>query len=164
MSKSAEYFLDATLVARKPVTLYQSPSDTAPVLKKFTKGENVGKIQSWVVRDGQVWWDVNWFSGKHAGWVKHVPGLFTEEIIEQTASGKTHEDTVAKQNELTKDDDLLTKVTEATSKTLTGVSDAVAGTGNLLSNIGKNLNTIIIVILVIALIFGFIYATQFLKK
>lgn len=162
--KSADYYLDSTLIARQPVTLYQSPSTTASVLKKFVKGENVGKIQSWIVRDGQVWWDINWFSGKHAGWIKHIPGLFSEEISEQTASGKTHEETVKEQQELTKDDDLVTKITDAAGNTITAASDAVSGAGSLISNIGKNLNTIIIVILVIALIVGFIYVAQMVKS
>lgn len=163
MSKTADYYLDSKLIARQPVTLYQSPSDTSPVLKKFGRGEQVGMIQSWVVRNGQVWWDVNWFSGKHAGWVKHVPGLFDKEIIEQTSSGQTHTTTVEKQIATTKDDDVLTKITDAAGNVVTGVGDAVAGTGSLLSNIGKNLTTIIIVILVIALIIAFIYGSQLLK-
>lgn len=164
MSKSAAYYLDSTLVAKKPVTLYQSPSDTATVLKKFNKGDQVGKIQSWVVRDGQVWWDVNWFSGKHAGWVKHVDGLFDDDIAEQTSSGAEHETTVTEQEETAKDNDLGTTITDTVTDVVTGVGDAASGVGGFLSNLGNNLTTIIVIIVVIALIFLFIYGAQVFKS
>lgn len=89
--RSADYYINSTLVARNPVTVRKIPNDLGEVIKQYPKGSNVGIIYSWVVRDGQVWWQLNWFSGKPQGWVKHDSSLFDADIAEQTSSGKAIE-------------------------------------------------------------------------
>lgn len=135
--QSADRFLDSKLVAKTAVTARQSPNDNAPIIKQFPKGTNVGVIQSWVVRDGQVWWDVNWFSGKHMGWVKHNPDLFDSKIAEQTASGKAHEETVKKIDKIMTEKSAIEKLAD-------GVSSTAGGLGDSLAFLGKNLKLIII--------------------
>ncbi len=151
--KSADEFLDSTLVAKNPVTMYKAPTKGSDIVMEFPKGANVGKIQSWVTRDGSVWWDVNWFSGKHAGWVKHDPGLFNAEIAEATASKVVHDQAVNKAIESANKKTAIESVVD-------GVSDAVSGAGESLGMLGNNLKWIIIAAVITVIIFGFLKFTS----
>lgn len=153
LPKPASYYLDSKLVARLPVTIYKLPDEKSAVVIKMPKGSSVGTIQSYVVRDGQVFWEVNWFSGKHAGWVKNVPGLFNTEIAEQTASGLEQQKTVDKSNAILNEKSTLDKVTQ-------GVSDAVAGTADALGSFGSNLKWILIGVVILVVVFAALKFTK----
>lgn len=144
--KDANYYLDSKLVARVPVKVYKAPTETSDVVISYKKGQNIGIIQSWVLVNGVLWWDVNWFSGKHQGWIKHEPALFDAKVAEDTASGKTHAATVAKQVE-------LMNRKEGIEKLAAGIGDAVGGVGNTLSFLGNNLKWIIAAVVVVTLLY-----------
>lgn len=154
VSKPASYYLDSTLVARVPVTIYRTPSTTSDVVIDIPKGGNVGKIQSYVVRDGQVWWDVYWFSGKHAGWVKHEPGLFNTNIAEQTSSGVAHDATVKKSVDTANKKDIIDTTSEAVNKTVEGTGNLIGGLGDTLGSIGSNLKWILLAAVILVVVFA----------
>lgn len=147
VSKPASYYIDSTLVAKVPVTIFKTPSVTSDVILKVPKGGNVGKIQSYVVRDGQVWWNINWFSGKHAGWVRHSPELFNTSIAEQTASELSHNESVKKSNELLTQKSTIEKVSE-------GVGNALSGTADAIGSIGSNLKWILLAVVILVVVFA----------
>lgn len=151
--KPATYYIGSVLKARKPVTVFKAPVTTADVIKTFPKGTQVGVIQSYIVRDGQVWWDVNWHSGKHMGWVLHDPSLFDSKIIEQTASGKAHEEKVKQIEKILTEKSAIEKLAD-------GVSNAAGGLGDTLGFIGKNLTWIIAAIVVLVILY---FVLQFKK-
>lgn len=160
VSKPASYYFDSTLVAKVPVTARQSPDDTAPVVQTFTKGTNVGVIQDYVVRNGQVWWDVNWFSGSHMGWIKHDPALFDASIAEQTASGAVQAATVAKLNTAAAKpassvEAIADATTNATVNAVTGAGNFISGAGDLLTSLGGNLKWIALAVVLLVVILAF---------
>lgn len=147
----ASYYIGSTLVARKPVNLMSSPSKSSTLLQAFPKGVNVGKIYSYVIKDGFLWWSVDWFSGKHAGFVKHEPGLFSAPIAEETSTGlaiATDKAIKAKEESET----IGAKVEQATKGIITGTADVVTGIGKTLSSLGGNLRWIIIGVLAFAIL------------
>ncbi len=147
-AKPASYYLDSTLVAKVPITIYKNPDIKSDIIIEIPKGGNVGIIQSYVIRDGQVWWDVNWFSGKHAGWVKHVKGLFNTDIAEQTSSGSEQSKTVSKSNSILNEKSTIEKVSQ-------GIGNAVEGTADALGSFGSNLKWILIAsVILIVIYFG----------
>lgn len=147
-SKDANYYIGSKLVARVPVKVFRAPTPTSDVIATYNKGQNIGVIQSWVLVNGVLWWDVNWFSGRHQGWIKHEPALFNTKVAEATASGKQHAEVVAKQIE-------LMNRKEGIEKLASGIGDAVGGVGNTLSFLGNNLKWIIAAVIVLVLIFFF---------
>jgi len=156
-TKPADYYLDSTLVAKVPVTIYKSPSLTAPVVNKYAKGTNVGKIQSWVVRDGNVWWDIDYFSGVHAGWVKHDPSLFDAAIAEQTASGAAQAAEVKKLTDAAaKPADIGSAVIDGAGNVVQGASNLLSGVGDTLGSIGANLKWYILAIVLVFIILAFL--------
>ena len=132
----ASYYLDSTLVARKPVTVFDLPSVTSKVIKQYPKGVNVGVIQSYVLRDGELWWEVNWFSGKHQGWVKHDVGLFNKSIAEASGSGK----------KITDEKAAMIKEIESNDP----IGQLGKGINESLSFAGKNLKWILLVVILVA--------------
>ena len=144
-AKPASYYLDSELIAREPVTAYKIPSESGEVVKVFPQGSKVGIIQSYVVRDGQVWWEMDWFSRKHMGWVKHSKNLFDSAIAEQTASGKTHQQTVEKINKILTEKSAIEKLAD-------GVSSAAGGIGDSIGFLGKNLKYILIAAIVFVVV------------
>jgi len=156
-TKPADYYLDSILVAKVPVNVYKSPSLTAPIVNKYSKGSNVGTIQSWVVRDGNVWWDVNYFSGVHAGWVKHDPALFDSTIAEQTASGAAQTAEVKKLTDAaSKPADVGSALVEGAGNALTGATNLLSGVGDTLGSIGKNLKWYVLAVVLVVVILAFL--------
>lgn len=157
ITKPADYYLDSTLVAKVPVIIRKSPSDTAPIVNKYAKGTNVGKIQSWVVRNGQVWWDIDYFSGIHAGWVKHDPALFDATIAEQTASGAVQNAEVKKLTDAAaKPADIASAVIDGAGNVVQGASNLLSGVGDTLGSIGANLKWYILAIVLVFIILAFL--------
>lgn len=150
--KPASYYLDSTLSAKVPVTMYKLPDEKSPVVMHFTKGSNIGIIYSYVVRNGQVWWEINWFSGKHAGWVKHAPGLFDANIAEQTSTQKQFDDLKAEINKPNVVEQLGQSAVDLTA----GTAKALSGVGDSLSFFGENLKWIILGVLAIVMVFAFL--------
>lgn len=156
VSKPASYYFDSTLVAKVPVTARQSPSDTAPIVQSFPKGANVGVIQNYVVRDGQVWWDMDWFSGSHMGWIKHDPSLFDATIAEQTSSGAVQDATVKKLvDAAAKPADIGTAVIDGAGNVVQGASNLLSGVGDTLGSIGANLKWYVLAIVLVVVILAF---------
>lgn len=82
--KTADYYINATLEALKPVTVYKYPG--GPVLREVQPGSIVGEIFSWVQRDGDLWWQL-----KEGGYAKHGKGVFDMKMAELTSRGKQEE-------------------------------------------------------------------------
>lgn len=146
-AKDAAYYTGSKLVARKALKVYSSPSVAAPVVKAYEKGANVGIIYSWVVRDGFLWWQIDWFSGKPQGFVLHDPALFDYKIVQDTASGKT----VAERNKAIEEainNDPLSKLGK-------GVGDVLGGVGDSIGFFGGNLKWILLVVIVVALAYAY---------
>lgn len=144
VKRSADYYVNSTLVARNPVTVRKIPSDSGEVVKEYSKGSNVGTIYSWVVRDGQVWWQVNWFSGKPQGWVKHDKSLFDSEIAEQTSQGKAIE--------VQKEKERLEEEANPFNQLTKGVSGIAEGFGSF----GANFKYVILGVLILVTVYVFL--------
>ena len=139
----ASYYLDSTMYAKKPITVFTLPDETSAIVKQYAKGSNVGKIYSYVLRDGVIWWELNWFSGKHQGWVKHNPALFDKQILEATSSGKKIEDKTAELKAMEENNPL--------NKLGKGLGDAVGGIGESLSFVGDSMKYILIAVILAAI-------------
>lgn len=150
-AKPASYYLDSTLVARKPVTVYKSPSVTSPIVMKYKAGSNIGKIYSWTLREGFLWWSVDWFSGKHQGWVLHDPSLFNTKIVEDTASGKLIEDKQAEIKKAVEENDPFKGIKDVGS----GINKAIGGAGDTIGFIGSNMKWILLVVIVVSLAYAY---------
>jgi len=142
--KSADFYINSTLVAKTALPVYKIPSTSGDIVKSYTKGANIGKIYSWVVRDGQVWWQVNYFSGKPQGWVKHEKGLFDSEIAEQTSDGKAIE--VKKEQERIEDEK---SIGAQLTKGVTGITEGFG-------SIGANFKYILLAVLVLVAVYFFL--------
>lgn len=153
-TKPASYYYGSTLVARKPVTVYSAAGEGGKVVKQYPKGAQIGKIYSHVLRDGFVWWSVDWFSGKHQGFVLHDPALFDSEVAEVTSQGKKDADYQAKMKAM-EEANLANKVLKAGGELVQGATDIVKGAGNTLSMIGDYLPVILIFAILIILLYIF---------
>lgn len=137
--KGADYYLGSWLVAKKPVTIYSSPNGN--VIGTRSPGQNVGRIYSYVNRDGDLYWQLEGESGNGTGgFVKHSPGAFDSSIAFDTSGEKELAEAMEIKPELPVLDDLMT-----------GVSDTLSGVGKALSGFGNNLTAIIIVLIVIGI-------------
>lgn len=146
----ASYYVDSTLVARKPVTVYSYPSTNAPIVKQYAKGSNIGIIYSYVLRDGVLWWQIDWFSKKPQGWVKHDAGLFDKKILEDTSSGQRIETELEDRNKAIANEDKIGK----------GLSDLTKGIGETISFAGGSLKWILIAVIIA----GAVYLVMRFKK
>ena len=72
-------FLDATLVAKKPVIVYTSPR--GEYLRQAQTGSIVGEIYSWVELGNDIYWQL-----KEGGFVKHSIGAFDANKAKVTSS------------------------------------------------------------------------------
>lgn len=131
ITKASDY-IGSWLVAKKPISIFDYPGGTVVTIRKA--GENVGRIYSYLERDGAIWWQL-----EGNGFVKHGVGSFDTGIAMGTGSGAQHQATIDELNELTAD---------PLDKLQGGFSDVLGGAGNALSGFGKNLNMIIILLLV----------------
>ncbi len=136
--KTASNYYGSWLIAKKPINIYSSPGGTIEAVRNT--GQTIGRIYSHVTRNGEVWWMLY----NDGGFVKHEKGAFDTSIVNTTASGPAHEKNVQEQIALANKPDVVDKVTA-------GISDAVGGAGSALSGFGKNLNMIIILVLIAAI-------------
>jgi hypothetical protein len=83
-TRKADYYLDATLRALKPVTVYRYPN--GPFVRSVSPGSIVGEIYSWVERENGLWWLL-----KEGGAVLHAPGTFDARLAEYSGQGKEWE-------------------------------------------------------------------------
>jgi len=138
-AKDANFYIGSVLKAKKNLNVYSSPNVASPVVKQYTPNTNVGVIYSWVLRDGFLWWQINWFSGKHQGWVLHDPSQFDSKIVQDTASGKAHEE----------------KIKELNKPPADPLADIGKGLGDSISFFGGNLKWILIVVIIVALAYAY---------
>lgn len=136
--KNADYFIGSWLTAKSPVNTYTSPAG-AVLDKTYKAGQLVGRIYSWVLRDGQIWWQLN-----DGGFVQHAPGRFDTKVALDSASGKEH-------NELLEDLKTPNPVENVVANIGTGVGDAVSGVGKTLSTLGNNLSVILLILAALVL-------------
>lgn len=88
-------YLDGELVALVPVNVYSRPDGS--LLRTVKKGGTVGKILSYVVKDGVVWWQLYGPDGKGAEFVKHGTGVFDKDILMKSlAAEKAKEEEIVK--------------------------------------------------------------------
>jgi hypothetical protein len=70
---SADDVVDSWLVANDMVEMYRRAGYDQDVINTFAKGELIGKVSSYVVRDGLIWWMIG--DGMIAdGYIPHVTG------------------------------------------------------------------------------------------
>jgi hypothetical protein len=129
---TADRFIGSWLMAKKPISIYDRPGGSVINIRKY--GENVGRVFSFVNRDGSVWWQLEGGSGNGTGgWVKHEKGAFDQGIAEKTSSGAEHDAVLES-----------LKVPDPLADIQAGFSSATGGIGKALSGFGENLNMIII--------------------
>lgn len=140
--KGADYYIGSWLKALKSGSIYSAPNGT--FIDDFYPGETVGQIYSYVLKDGNVWWQLAGKNGNGTGgFVLHKPGMFDNQVALDTSSGEEHEQLLDELSE--------PNVIEKTVGDLaTGVTDTVSGVGKTLSGIGKYLPLIILAVVVIA--------------
>jgi hypothetical protein len=83
---TANYYLDATLRAVQPVDVLNHPGGT--IIRTVEPGSIVGKIFSWVQRNGTLWWQLE---GSQSEFVEHAPGRFDAQMAAYTGRGKEFE-------------------------------------------------------------------------
>ncbi len=128
--KTADYFIDSSLVAVKSGEIYNSPNGT--IKTTFKKGDIVGTIYSWVVKDKKLWFEL-----KAGGFVKGFDNLFDAKIAAATASGLKHEKVIKEMKQLNEPSKLFT------------------GIGNIFDGIGKNFGLLIIIVVLVAIAYSF---------
>lgn len=89
---SVNDIIDGNLYALKPISVFNKPDGT--VLKTVPKGAFVGKVYSYVQKDGSVWWQLNDLKS----FVKHTPDSFDLSKLKQSVEAVK----VAKQVEIMK--------------------------------------------------------------
>lgn len=158
--KTADYYIGSWLRALQPISVYSTAGGGGRLIKTFKKGDLVGRIFSYIVRNGKVYWELEDLNnGPGGGFVEHAPGKFDLSEATETSSGKEIEKKVEEFAKTAAKLDAMNpigKLTEATTGIIAGVSDVVSGAGKTLSSIGSNLKWYIAAILVIVIIVGFI--------
>lgn len=148
--QDVDFYLDSWLKALKNVTVYDSPITNGIVANKpiaqFHPGDIIGKVYSFVLKDGHIWWQLDDPTGKPFGWVQHAKGLFDPELALSTSSQKAIDDNRAaiKASDAANP---VNKVVTAGGNVITGLSDVVAGAGKTLQSFGQNLHWIVLAIL-----------------
>ena len=78
--ESADNFIGGELWAKNlPISVYSGP-DTTKFVYAIPKNSFVGKIYSYVVRDGKVWWQID--SKNLNRFVKHEEGVFDAQKLD----------------------------------------------------------------------------------
>lgn len=80
-TNTADYYLEATLRAKKDVKVYSNPVN-GKLLRDCPVDSIVGKIKSYVQSGGYVWWQL--YEG---GFVKHEAGAFDPTLAETSSQG-----------------------------------------------------------------------------
>lgn len=146
--ENAKFFIDAIFVANHPITVYKNPDVKSGIVKEYPKGAQIGRIYSWVMRDGHLWWQIDWFSGKFQGWVRHMPGSYDETTAVKTSSQIKHNETLNRQEKEQAEHDqkyganIVTDVIKGTSDVVKGVGDLATGAGRAVGGLGDTLATI----------------------
>lgn len=76
---SVDQVVGLDLFALKPVVAYDYPEAPQQVVSTYQPGDRVGTVYSYVLRNEQVWW----MMGTNGPYVKHEPGMFDLDALEQ---------------------------------------------------------------------------------
>lgn len=152
-SADAGAYVDGTLKALVPVGIYSGP--TGNLLKTVPAGGIVGVIESYVVKDGSVWWML-----KDNTFVKHGQGLFDEKYLNDSltkvkADKQAVIDEAAKKRMDANGNPLYVggkALTETVKNVASGIGDSTLGALDAISFVGKNLKWILIIILLLILV------------
>lgn len=147
---SAGDFIDAWLKAVDKVNVYDKPSGAVKAI--FYPGEIIGRIASFVVKGGYVWWLIDDPQGNHYGYVRHVPGTTipeggwaAEDKIEQERLDKLHEE-----------NDIFKPLKDLGQ----GIGDAVSGIGDGIGALGGSLKWVIFAVIAGLLVYAFFYGKK----
>lgn len=77
MSYSADDLIGKTLYAKANVPLRRLPQDDSPVIFTVKPGGTIGVVDTYVVRDGTVWWSFK-DANKRNYYAQHKTGEFAE--------------------------------------------------------------------------------------
>lgn len=77
MSYSADDLIGKTLYAKANVPLRRLPQDDSPVIFTVKPGGTIGVVDTYVVRDGTVWWSFK-DANKRNYYAQHKAGEFAE--------------------------------------------------------------------------------------
>lgn len=152
-SVSVEDLLNGYVNAVRDIPVYLSPA--GQYLKTFKKGSTPGRLKSYVMRDGFVWWELGDNNLKSQSmWFKHTtPGVFDKDVALKT--GNQGSDTEWKkrleESGLT-ESQAIKSIGDGISSTVSGVGAVVQGAGKSLSALGNFLPLIVISVLIIAII------------
>lgn len=150
ISGSAGDFINAWLTAVDKINVYDAPGGSVKAI--FYPDEVIGKIASFVVKGGYVWWLIDDPQGNHYGYVRHVPGT-TIPTGGWAAEDKEDRERLDKMQE---ESDIFKPVKDLAQ----GVGDAVSGIGDALGGVGSNLKWIIFAVIAGLLIYSFFYAKK----
>lgn len=157
IAKPPSYFLDSILVAKQPVTIYKTPDKNGIVVNTYPKGAQVGKIYSWVQgKDGQIWWDVDYFSGVHAGFIPNDQKFFDQDVLNSTSSGKAFDDSKASIAAQDAKPNAIQALGNAAGDLTTGISKGISGIGDAVGSLGSNIKWIILGVIILLIIFAFL--------
>lgn len=147
---SAGDFIDSWLKAIDKINVYDKPSGSVKAI--FYPGEIIGKISSYVVNGGYVWWIIEDPQGNHYGYVRHVPGTTTPEggWGEQDQEDRERLDKMQEESDIFKPFKTLGE----------GFGDLVSGIGEGLGNLGGSLKWVVIAVIVGLLLYSFFYAKK----
>lgn len=150
---SAGDFIDSWLTAVDKVNVYDSPGGNVKAI--FYPDEVIGKIASFVVKGGYVWWLIEDPQGNHYGYVRHVPGTT------KPSGGWGEQDRTDRErlDKLHEGNDILKPVKDLAQ----GVGDAVSGIGDTLGGLGSNLKYIVFLVIAGLIIYTFFYAKKSLS-
>jgi len=146
----ADYYIDSWLKALKKVTVYSNYIDNGIVaptpVAVFEPGEIVGRVYSYKLYNGSIWWQLDDPQNKHFGWVKHEKGLFDPKTALDSSSQKVHDSELAALQAKI-DNDPLDKLGQAGMDILSGAGGVISGAGKTLASFGANLHWIVLAIL-----------------
>lgn len=77
MSYSADDLIGKTLYAKTNVPLRRLPQADSPVIFTVKPGSTVGVVDTYVVRDGNIWWSFKDATGRNY-YAHHQQGTFAE--------------------------------------------------------------------------------------
>lgn len=153
ISGDAGDFIDSWLTAITAVSVYDAPGGSVKAI--FQPGEIIGKIGSFVVKNGYVWWLIDDPTGKHYGYVRHVPGTT------KPSGGWAEQDKEMQENidRIKEENDIFAPVKKLGS----GIGDLVGGVGNTLGGLGDSLKWIVFILIAGLIIYTALYAKKTLS-
>lgn len=92
---SAAQVIGKSLIAKTKINIRRLPSQTAEILSVTKPGQTVGKVYSYVEKEGFIWWQLN---NEKGPWVAHKAGWYSITAL-KSQGAKTVEQEIEEKQE-----------------------------------------------------------------